>query len=160
MKKSHRKDVIIARIIFAVLCLLLIALIALVVTLIRGRLSRSGDTQQTTQTESQQLPPVTENPDLPPVTEFPEEETEESESTDGSGDDAQEPDAPEEDVTYIWTNSGVNMRTEPNVNSSVITVLDAGTQLELLGEELGWVQVSYNGQEGYVSTDYITDTQP
>jgi uncharacterized protein YgiM (DUF1202 family) len=160
MKKSHRKDVIIARIIFAVLCLLLIALIALVVTLIRGRLSGSGDTQQTTQTESQQLPPVTENPDLPPVTEFPEEETEESESTDGSGDDAQEPDAPEEDVTYIWTNSGVNMRTEPNVNSSVITVLDAGTQLELLGEELGWVQVSYNGQEGYVSTDYITDTQP
>jgi uncharacterized protein YgiM (DUF1202 family) len=52
------------------------------------------------------------------------------------------------------------MRTEPNVNSSVITVLNAGTQLEFLGEADGWVKVTFNGQEGYVCVDYITDTNP
>ena len=32
--------------------------------------------------------------------------------------------------------------------------------LGLLGEEEGWVKVSFAGQEGYVSTDYVTDTEP
>jgi uncharacterized protein YgiM (DUF1202 family) len=139
MKKSHRKDVIIARIIFAVLCLLLIVLIAVAITLLRGKVKDSGEDTQGSQTVSQQLPPVTENPNLPPVTE--------------------DLDSLEEE-TYVWTEKGVNLRTEPNTDCSVITVLEAGTQLTLLGEEDGWVQVSYNGQEGYVSTDYITNTDP
>jgi uncharacterized protein YgiM (DUF1202 family) len=133
MKKSHRKDVIIARIIFAVLCLLLIALIAFVIVRIHGKMSGDGKDSQLGQAVSQQ-PPVTENPDLPPVTENP--------------------------IVYVWTNDGVNLREEPNVNCAVITVLPSGTKLELLEEVEGWVRVYYDGQEGYVSADYITDTNP
>jgi uncharacterized protein YgiM (DUF1202 family) len=139
MKKSHRKDVIIARIIFAVLCLLLIALIAFVITLFRGKAADNAGDTQTSQTTSQ-LPPVTENPDLPPVTENPVET--------------------EEGDTYVWTSDGVNLRSEPNTSCEVLAVLGSGTQLILLGEEDGWVHVSFNGQEGYISTDYITGTNP
>jgi uncharacterized protein YgiM (DUF1202 family) len=197
MKKSHRKDVIIARIIFAVLCLLLIVLIVSVVLFVRGKLTGSSKDTQTTQTETmQQLPPESQNPDLPPVTENPEgfgdtqteAGTDEPDASDGSdvsdgadasdgsdvsdgadasdgtdaSDAADEPSVSDEtdDSTSIWTNTGVNMRTEPNVNGSVITILDAGTQLTLLGEENGWVLVSYNGTQGYVCVDYITDTNP
>ena len=35
-----------------------------------------------------------------------------------------------------------------------------GTKLTLLGEENGWVQAEYNGQKGYVSSDYVTDQEP
>jgi uncharacterized protein YgiM (DUF1202 family) len=136
MKKSHRKDVIIARIIFAVLCLLLITLIAVVVVLVRGKIADNKKDTQASQLENQ-MPPVTENPDLPPVTEN-----------------------LENVIVYIWTNDSVNLREEPNTDCTVITVLSTGTQLELLEEEDGWAHVSYNGQEGYVSMDYITDTNP
>jgi uncharacterized protein YgiM (DUF1202 family) len=139
MKKSHRKDVIIARIIFAVLCLLLIVLIAVVITLFKGRAADHAEGTQTSQVTSQ-LPPVTDNPDLPPVTENPVE----TESED----------------TYVWTSDGVNLRAEPNTDCEVLAVLGSGTQLTLLGEEDGWVQVSFNGQEGYISTDYITSIDP
>jgi len=146
MKKSHRKDVIIARIIFAAICLVLIGIIVSVILFVNGKRAdgKKDDSmqQESQQTQVQNLPPVTENADLPPVTEF----TSESES--------------QETNPVIWTNSGVNLREAPNTDCAVITVLDAGTQLELLGEEEGWVKVSYNGQEGYVSVDYITDSDP
>ena len=80
------------------------------------------------------------NPDLPPVTENPGTE--------------------EDTVQLLWTTSGVNMRTEPDKESTIITVLPVKTQVELIGEEEGWVKVLYNGQEGYISADYITDEDP
>ena len=39
-------------------------------------------------------------------------------------------------------------------------MLEEGTMLTLLGEENGWAQVEYDGQQGYVSTEYITDVDP
>jgi len=32
--------------------------------------------------------------------------------------------------------------------------------IEHVGEENGWVQAEYNGQKGYVSSDYVTDQEP
>ena len=55
---------------------------------------------------------------------------------------------------------GVNFRAEPNTDSEILTVLVTGTKLTLLGEENGWVQAEYNGQKGYVSSDYVTDQEP
>ena len=49
---------------------------------------------------------------------------------------------------------------EPNTDSEILTVLVTGTKLTLLGEENGWVQAEYNGQKGYVSSDYVTDQEP
>lgn len=136
MKKSHRKDVIIARIIFAALCLALLALILSLVFWLHGRGTKEPSVTEQTQTNE---PPVTDNSELPPVTQA--QEAEQTET---------------EEEVFVWTSTGVNMRAEPNTDSSVLTVLDAGTKLTLLGEEEGWVKVSYNGQEGYVSADYIT----
>lgn len=142
MKKSHRKDVIIARVIFALICLLLIAAIAAALVHIRERFVRNHKNTQETQTESQISENV--NPALPPVTENP--GTEQSEE--------------EEFVQLLWTSTTVNLRSEPSTDSEVLTVLAEGARLELLGEEEGWVKVSFAGQEGYVSTDYVTDTEP
>jgi uncharacterized protein YgiM (DUF1202 family) len=142
MNKNHRKDVIIARLIFAGICILLIAVIASIVVRLHSNGADTDSKKESSQTENQNLPPNTQNSDLPPVTENPEES-----ASDGA-------------LHYVWTNTAVNLREQPNTNCSVITVLDARTQLELLGEEEGWVKVSYNGQEGYVSTDYISDDNP
>jgi uncharacterized protein YgiM (DUF1202 family) len=105
--------------------------------LIRGKMADRNT--QTSQLESQlQLPPESENPDLPPVTEN-----------------------PAEPIIYIWTNDGVNLREEPNTDCTVLATLGEGTKLELLDqEEEGWAHVSFDGQEGYVSMDFITDTDP
>ena len=67
----------------------------------------------------------------------------------------------DEDGQSVWTSTdGVNFRAEPNTDSEILTVLVTGTKLTLLGEENGWVQAEYNGQKGYVSSDYVTDQEP
>lgn len=139
MKKSHRKDVIIARIIFAAMCIALIAIIIGVVSLINSHRGNKADTQtQTQQTES--MEPGTLNPELPPVS-----------------DDAQ---GTENDTVYVWTTTGVNLRSEPNTDCQIVSVLDAETQLEVLSDEGEWLKVSYNGTEGYVSSEFVTGDEP
>ena len=119
MKASHRKDVIIARIIFAIICAALLAGIISLIVWLHGR--NAGNSN---------LPPVTEQP-------------------------------LDEDGQSVWTSTdGVNFRAEPNTDSEILTVLVTGTKLTLLGEENGWVQAEYNGQKGYVSSDYVTDQEP
>lgn len=139
-KKSHRKDVIIARGIFAVVCLVFIVIIAAAAVRIRDNYVKTHQDTQDSQTQDPAEESV--NPALPPVTEDSVTESE------------------EEFVKILWTSTNVNLRSEPNTSSEVITVLVQGARLELLGEEEGWVKVSFCGQEGYVSIDYVTDTEP
>lgn len=94
---------------------------------------------QTPETEITNNAPPADNSNLPPVTEQP----------------------LDEDGQSVWTSTdGVNFRAEPNTDSEILTVLVTGTKLTLLGEENGWVQAEYNGQKGYVSSDYVTDQKP
>lgn len=139
-KKSHRKDVIIARGIFAVVCLVFIVIIAAAAVRIRDNYVKTHQDTQDSQTQDSAGESV--NPALPPVTGEPVTESE------------------EEFVKILWTSTNVNLRSEPNTSSEVITVLAQGARLEFLGEEEGWVRVSFFGQEGYVSTDYVTDEEP
>lgn len=139
-KKSHRKDVIIARGIFAVVCLVFIVIIAAAAVRIRDNYVKTHQDTQDSQTQDSAEESV--NPALPPVTEDSVTESE------------------EEFVKILWTSTNVNLRSEPNTSSEVITVLVQGARLELLGEEEGWVKVSFCGQEGFVSIDYVTDTEP
>ena len=138
MKKSHRKDVIIARIIFAAMCIALIAIIIGVVSLINSHRGGSKADTQTQQTES--MEPETLDTELPPAS-----------------DDAQ---GTENDVTYVWTTTGVNLRSEPNTDCQIVVVLDAQAQLEVLSDEGDWLKVSYNGNEGYVSSEFVTGDEP
>lgn len=137
MKKSHRKDVMIARIIFAAMCIALIAIIAGVVMLVRAHRSKPTPNQVTQQTQSQ-MQDTTRNDviDVP---------------------DTQDTQVAE--MTYMWTTDGVNLRSEPNTDCDVVTVLEMGTQVRLIGEEDGWVKVSYNDQEGYIRADFLTTEQ-
>ena len=137
MKKSHRKDVMIARIIFAAMCIALIAIIAGVVMLVRAHRSKPTPNQVTQQTQSQ-MQDTTRNDviDVP---------------------DTQDTQVAE--MTYMWTTDGVNMRSEPNTDCDVVTVLEMGTQVRMIGEEDGWVKVSYNDQEGYIRADFLTTEQ-
>ena len=137
MKKSHRKDAMIARIIFAAMCIALIAIIAGVVMLVRAHRSKPTPNQVTQQTQSQ-MQDTTRNDviDVP---------------------DTQDTQVAE--MTYMWTTDGVNLRSEPNTDCDVVTVLEMGTQVRMIGEEDGWVKVSYNDQEGYIRADFLTTEQ-
>ncbi len=138
MKKSHRKDVIIARIIFAAMCVALIAIIIGLVMLVRAHKSDKA-TQQMEQTQTQ-----TQSEKLMPDVVEPETQT-------------QTPEVVE--MSYMWTTDGVNLRSEPNTDSAVVTVLGVGTQVRMIGEEDGWVKVSFNDQEGYIRADFLTTEQ-
>ena len=97
MKKSHRKDVIIARIIFAAMCIALIAIIIGVVSLINSHRGGSKADTQTQQTESMEPETLLQ---LPPVSDY-------AQGT-------------ENDVTYVWTTTGVNLRSEPEQTARLL----------------------------------------
>ena len=42
----------------------------------------------------------------------------------------------------------------------IVVVLDAQAQLEVLSDEGDWLKVSYNGNEGYVSSEFVTGDEP
>lgn len=138
MKKSHRKDVIIARIIFAAMCVALIAIIIGLVMLVRAHKSDKA-TQQMEQTQTQ-----TQSEEWVPDVVEPETQTQTQEVV---------------EMTYMWTTDGVNLRSEPTTDSAVVTVLGVGTQVRMIGEEDGWVKVSFNDQEGYIRADFLTTEQ-
>ena len=49
----------------------------------------------------------------------------------------------------------LNVRTEPNTDSSVITTVEAGQELEFVEMLDGWVKIAIDSDEGYVSADYV-----
>lgn len=131
MKPSHRKDVIIARIIFAIMCLAVVAIISsLIIFLVNHFKVETETNTEATETERD----VEQIPVLIPESEV----------------------VMDEDI-YVKTTSSVNMRADANKNASVITVLAEGTQLQLLSETDGWAEVIYDDKTGYVSTDYIVE---
>ena len=139
MKASHRKDVIIARLIFAAICLFLIALIATIVITVTskgGKKKEQDKAQQNAVSESE---------------------------TDSAGDSGTEIGAiylPQQttegtEKTYVTTTSSVNMREKPDKNANIITVIGQDVKLEFVSEDNGWTQVIFQGQTGYVSSDYV-----
>lgn len=64
--------------------------------------------------------------------------------------------APAETAAAVYmTTTGVKVRTEPNTDCRVLDVLDAGTQVTYKGEADGWINIDYNGQDGYIKSDYV-----
>lgn len=59
----------------------------------------------------------------------------------------------------IVTASALNLRSQPSEESSVINCLPQGTIVIVNSSLEGWYQVSYNGQSGYMSKDYLTFSQ-
>ena len=126
MKASHRKDVIIARLIFAAICLFLIALIATIVITVTskgGKKKEQDKVQQNAVSESAIYLP--------------------QQTTEGT------------EKTYVTTTSSVNMREKPDKNANIINVIGPDVKIEFVSEDNGWTQVIFQGQTGYVSSDYV-----
>ena len=135
MKASHRKDVIIARLIFAAICLFLIALIATIVITITskgGEKKEQDKTQQNVASESE----ADSDTEIGAIY-LPQQTTEGTEKT------------------YVTTTSSVNMREKPDKNANIVTVIAQDVKLEFVSEDNGWAQVIFQGQTGYVSSDYV-----
>ena len=59
-------------------------------------------------------------------------------------------------TAYVNTNtSGLNLRS--SVNGSIITSIPKGAKVEIGETVNGWTKVKYNGQEGYVSTRWLSE---
>ncbi len=133
MKPSHRKDVIIARIIFAVMCLALVAIIAAVVVTISSHRKQAKLEEELKQLQEAQQEQQTETPTY--VVPQPVEE-------------------PVEEV-HVRATANVNLRAEASTDAEILTTVEAGSEMVLISEENGWAQVTYNDQTGYVSADFV-----
>lgn len=49
----------------------------------------------------------------------------------------------------------LNVRSQPKQTSSKLGVLNEGETVDLIGEENGWCKIKFNGQIGYVKSDYV-----
>lgn len=59
-------------------------------------------------------------------------------------------------IGTVTATVNINVRAAADQNSARIGGLPGGGSLELLGEENGWCKVKFNGQIGYVKSEYVT----
>lgn len=59
-------------------------------------------------------------------------------------------------IGTVTATVNINVRAAADQNSARLGGLPGGESLELLGEENGWCKVKFNGQIGYVKSDYVT----
>ncbi len=68
-----------------------------------------------------------------------------------------------ERTAYVCNTDGdnLNMRSQANTNSSIVTKIPAGATISVTGDAVsGFYPVKYDGKTGYASADYITFTKP
>ncbi|MGG4266231.1 SH3 domain-containing protein [Peribacillus simplex] len=72
------------------------------------------------------------------------------------------PTTPEKTTTkYVNVSSGsLNMRNQPSESASIIVKLAKGVEVEVISESNGWSKIIAYGGEGYVSTQYLSETKP
>jgi len=56
----------------------------------------------------------------------------------------------------LVTANGLNLRTGPGTDYDVITTIPRGTIINTIGAEGNWTEVTYEGNQGYVSSQYIS----
>lgn len=54
------------------------------------------------------------------------------------------------------TKAALNMRSQANTNSTVITVMPKGSDVLVLSTSNGWSRIIYDGKAGYASAEYLT----
>ena len=55
----------------------------------------------------------------------------------------------------VITTNSVNIRQEPNTNSIVLGKLSEGNRVSVLGQANGWYEISVDGIEGFVKSDFV-----
>lgn len=61
--------------------------------------------------------------------------------------------------TY-YTTTDVNLRVQPGTSSGVVSTVNGGTEVSVIGETDNWFVVSVNGSTGYISKTYISASDP
>ncbi|MGD6832102.1 SH3 domain-containing protein [Sutcliffiella halmapala] len=56
--------------------------------------------------------------------------------------------------TATVTTDGLNIRSQPSTQSKVIGTLATGTVVNVLTQESDWLQISYDGETGWIHSDY------
>lgn len=166
MKKSKhfRKDVVIARIIAALLLVICISVISFAISLLT-KSSDKDDVGNNTQNmldtqDSQELQDTQDEQDTQDVQDTQDMQDSEdmnagtggSEPTDDNSDVNTNPEISES--VYVKTTTRIKLRVEPNTECETLDRINGGTKLLVLDTLDGWYQVSYNGQIGYISADY------
>ena len=59
----------------------------------------------------------------------------------------------------VVTSSRLNLRIEPNTDCDVITVLPRNTVISPEESGDGWIKVTFEGQTGYISSEYVDATE-
>ena len=152
MKKSHKREIFVARVIFACFLLIVVVVIALIVVLISSHIKKNDKTESQKpatilESDTQFDIPEPDTEALSPVTEAVEPDTQAAEPVEQTGGSR-------------WTTDSVRFRVEPNTDCEVITGLSAGTEVEFVSEADGWTQVKYNGYTGYISSEFLSTTAP
>lgn len=63
-------------------------------------------------------------------------------------------------MDVYYAKSGVNLRTGPGTQFSIIDVVNGGDSVYRIEDSnTGWTYVEYNGQQGWVSTKYLATSQ-
>lgn len=57
----------------------------------------------------------------------------------------------------VVTGISVNLRERPTLDSKVIDKILYGTEVDYLTTKGAWTKISYEGKEGYISTEYLED---
>ena len=58
-----------------------------------------------------------------------------------------------------WTNARVNVRTEPNTDSEILTTFKYNTVVEYTNVNEKWVKIKYEDDFAYLNNKYISDTE-
>lgn len=72
-----------------------------------------------------------------------------------SGSSDTEPEVEDMDEVGYVTGNYVRFRQGPSTGDVIITTLNRGTSVKILGKTDGWYKIEYNGNVGYMSADYI-----
>lgn len=65
-------------------------------------------------------------------------------------------DAPASGTPSVTATVNLNVRPQPNTDGDPIGRISPGTPYAIVGEQSGWYAISYNGQTGWVSAQYVT----
>ena len=72
--------------------------------------------------------------------------------------ETQEPTANQTKTMYVNSQT-VNVRSNPNQASSIVTQLPINEQVTVISEQNGWSQITFDGGEGYISSSLLSNTR-
>lgn len=150
MKKNHKREILLARIVFAAVLVIIAAVIALLIALVSSKV-RNDDAQKkaiSETTEDRKASEIVVQPVTEKVTDKVTKKVTETEP------------APAEKPSK-WTTTKVRFREKASTDGKILATLEKGTQVEWAADaENGWTQVLYKDKTGYIKAEFLTDQKP